>query len=100
MRIVGVGLEAVEEMLGVEDHLVRRAACRKATESAIIARFSFAADPQDLAHVEVPGLADDGDHRGLRVEQRRRFEILAAVHAGLRRSPNAAILACLQLERP
>ena len=62
-RVAGVVAVAVEEVLGVVDDALAAPRRRKATESAIIARFSSRVDAHDLLEVQAPRLADDRAHR-------------------------------------
>ena len=66
--VVGVVLEAVEEMLGVVDHLaaVRRAEGDRVGDhpQVLVER-----DAEDLVDVQVPALADDRDDRRAGVDQ-------------------------------
>ena len=59
--VVAVLLPAVEEMLGVEDHLAAGADADRPRCRAIMARFSSQRGPQHLGDVEGRGLADQRD---------------------------------------
>ena len=63
MRIGGIGLVAVEEMLGVEHHLAPAASSRWAMLSPIMSTFSCAVDAERDVDMEIPGLADHADGR-------------------------------------
>src|SRR5213078_968637 len=79
-RVVAVGCQAVEEMLGVEDHLVgpRAQVGDGVVDDLQVLRQR---DAQVLAHVEVPGLADDGDHRRLGGETEAEVAVVGGLHA-------------------
>ena len=66
--VVGVPLEAVEEMLGVVDHLgdVR---CAEGDRVGDHPQVLVERDAEDLVDVQVPALADDRDDRGPRGDQ-------------------------------
>jgi len=67
-RVVAVGAEAVEEMLGVEEHLVHpgpQERDRVADHREILGE----GRAERLGHVEVPRLADDRRHRRAGIEQ-------------------------------
>ena len=70
-----VGAEAVEEMLGVEDHLVD-ALLEVGDGVADHVEVCFAADAQIVANVQVPGLADDGHDRRLGLEQLSQVQVI------------------------
>ncbi len=78
-RVLGIVRAAVEEVLGVEDDLVGvppEIGDRVVDHLEIL----LAGDAQVLAHVEVPGLADDRDHRGLGLDAAcARFRSSAAI---------------------
>ena len=58
-RVVAVGAEAVEEVLGVVDHLAALRASGRRRSRAIIARFSSSVVPSTFGDVQGPRLADD-----------------------------------------
>ena len=58
-RVVGVVAPAVEEVLGVVERRACPAPTRKATDSAIIARFSSRSTRTTFSRCRRPGLADD-----------------------------------------
>src|SRR6266571_1441873 len=79
-RVVAVGRQAVEEVLGVEDDLVGPLAeiGDGVVDDLQVLRQR---DAQVLAHVEVPGLADDGDHRRLGGETETEVAVVGGLHA-------------------
>src|SRR2546426_1041375 len=80
-RVVGVGAEAVEEVLGVEDDLVHlgpEERDRVADHGEILGECRA----EGLGHVEVPRLADDRRHRRAGVEQRAHVGVRVGGAAG------------------
>src|SRR5947208_5867004 len=79
-RVVVVGRETVEEVLGVEDDLVGPLA---EVGDGVVDDLQVLRerDAQVLAHVEVPGLADDGDHRRLGEETEAQVAVVGGLHA-------------------
>src|SRR5213594_247149 len=79
-RVVVVGRETVEEVLGVEDDLVGPLA---EVGDGVVDDLQVLRerDAQVLAHVEVPGLADDGDHRRLGAETEAQVAVVGGLHA-------------------
>src|SRR6266446_2403846 len=79
-RVVAVGGETVEEVLGVEDDLVGPLA---QVGDGVVDDLQVLRerDAQVLAHVEVPGLADDGDHRRLGAETEIEVTVVGGLHA-------------------
>src|SRR5437870_6996003 len=79
-RVVAVGRETVEEVLGVEDDLVGPLA---EVGDGVVNDLQVLRerDAQILAHVEVPGLADDGDHRRLGAETEAEVTVVGGLHA-------------------
>src|SRR5213593_21147 len=79
-RVVAVGRQAVEEVLGVEDDLVGPLA---EVGDGVVDDLQVLRerDAQVLAHVEVPGLADDGDHRRLGAETEGQVAVVGGLHA-------------------
>ena len=97
-RVLGVALEAVEEMLGVVDHLAARRRAVGRPSRAIIRRFSSSDDAEHLVDVQVPGLADDRDDRRLRRRAAPSCPGRPRPAMPLRRvMPKAATLACLSV---
>ena len=68
MRVVRVGAKAVEKMLGVEDHFVD-ALLHERDGIGDDLQVGLLADAQIVAHVQIPGLADQGHHRRVGGEQ-------------------------------
>ena len=98
-RVAGVVAPGVEEVLGVVDDplAVRRA--QKATESAIIARFSLARDPGHLLQVQAPGLADQGARPARSAATRSRSASSSSAATSRRRvMPKAQISGLLELD--
>src|SRR6266566_133223 len=79
-RVVAVGRQAVEEVLGVEDDLVDPLA-EEGDGVVDDLQVLRERDAQVLAHVEVPGLADDGDHRRLGGETEAEVAVVGGLHA-------------------
>src|SRR5438094_3412165 len=79
-RVVAVGRETVEEVLGVEDDLVDPLA-EEADGVVDDLQVLRERDAQVLAHVEVPGLADDGNHRRLGAETEVEVTVVGGLHA-------------------
>src|SRR6266478_4777085 len=80
-RVVGVGAEAVEEVLGVEDDLVHpgpEERDRVADHGEILGKRRA----EGLGHVEVPRLADDRRHRRAGVEHRAHVGVRVGGAAG------------------
>ena len=67
-RVVFVGLEAVEEMLAIEDHLAARRPRRLDRLGYIFEIFLECAAERDMDMI-IPGLAHEGDDIGLRREK-------------------------------
>src|SRR5437870_7823114 len=79
-RVVAVGGETVEEVLGVEDDLV--GPLTKVGDGVVDdLEVLRQRDAQVLAHVEVPGLADDGDHRRLGAETEAEVAVVGGLDA-------------------
>ena len=96
-RVVAVGSEAVEEVLGVEDDLVRPR-LEEGDGVADHRQVLFQRRLQHLGHVEVPRLADDASRRALPASRRaRRLGSYSATPPARRVLPNAASLACLSV---
>src|SRR5437773_4029636 len=79
-RVVAVGRETVKEVLGVEDDLVDPLA-EEGDGVVDDLQVLRERDAQVLAHVEVPGLADDGDHRRLGEETEAQVAVVGGLHA-------------------
>src|SRR6266403_2048589 len=79
-RVVAVGRETVEEVLGVEDDLVDPLA-EEGDGIVDDLQVLRERDAQVLTHVEVPGLADDGDHRRLGAETEVEVAVVGGLHA-------------------
>src|SRR2546426_3425738 len=79
-RVVAVGRQAVEEVLGVEDDLVDPLA-EEGDGVVDDLQVLRERDAQVLAHVEVPRLADDGDHRRLGAETEVEVAVVGGLHA-------------------
>ncbi len=95
-RVVRIGLEAVEEMLGVEQRLAPgiRQMGDGLRDHVDIFR---ALDIERLVHMVIPGLADDADRAGLGVQQRRQTGIV--LHAAARPARHAEGGECRAVER-
>ena len=74
-RVAGVGLPAVEEVLGVEDHLAARSA-EIGDALGDHLEVLFLSGVQDLGGVERRRLADDGDGRSTGSQERRQALVL------------------------
>ncbi len=73
--IVAVGLEAVEEMFGIVEkmlHVRTQKAQRLLDDQQIVGQL----DAEGVADMDVPGLAEDGDGRGLRRHQGLQVRVL------------------------
>ncbi len=91
--VLGVVPVAVEEVLGVVEHLAAglpTVGHRVGDHAQVLIKGSA----EDLAHVQVPRLADDGDDRRLGVEQRLEASVLGgldALAAGHAEGGNASV---------
>ena len=84
-------------MLGVENHLVG-ALLHVGKRIGDDFQVGLLADPQIIAHVQVPGLADQSHHRRLRRKQRLEIDVLRRFDAVLPGGPEGRDLRMLQLE--
>ena len=92
-RVFGIMKIAVEEMLGVENRLVE-VLFQKRDRVVDDLEIFVERNPERLAHVHVPGLADHGrDRRPVRSSSCR-LRSAAARTPERRVDPNAAIFAC------
>ena len=80
-RVLAVGAEAVEEVLGVEQHLVHPGPeeRERVTDHREVLGQRGA---ERLGHVEVPRLADDRGHRRARLQERLHVGVRIGVAAG------------------
>ena len=96
-RIVGIGAKAVEKMLGVENHFID-ALLHERDRIGDDFQVGLLADAQIVAHVQVPGLADQGHHRRIRAEQNFEIDILRRLGAEFSRRAEGCDLGVLELE--
>src|SRR5262249_47189935 len=80
-RVVRVASEPVEEVLGVEDDLVH-ARAQEGYRVADHLEVLLQRDAQVVPHVQIPGLADDRDHRRLRAQQRLEVAVVGGPDPG------------------
>ena len=80
-RVAGVVAVAVEEVLGVVDDALARLRRRKATDSAIMARFSARSTRTTFSRCRRPRLADDRAHRREAVGEHAQAVVLGGRHA-------------------
>ena len=80
-RELGIGRKAVEEMFGVEDDLVD-VALQVRDRVVQDLEVGLIGNPQRLAHVHVPGLADHGRDRSLGAQQQRQVAIGRGARVG------------------
>ena len=92
-RVRRVVAEAVEEVLGVEDHLVD-VALEVAHGVVDDLEVGLLRDAQIVAHVQVPGLAEDGHHRRLGAQQLVEVVVLAGACAGAPRRAEGGDARC------
>ena len=96
-RIVGIGAKAVEEMLGVENHFIDPLLHERDRVGDDF-QIGFLADAQIVAHVQVPGLADQGHHRRIRAEESLEIDILRRLGTEFSRRAEGCDLGILELE--
>ena len=89
--------EAVEEVLGVEDHRVD-VALEEADAVVDHLEVLRLRDAQVVAHVQLPGLAEDGDHRRLGVQQLADVGVVAGAHADAARRAEGGDARVLQAQ--
>ncbi len=93
--VVAVLLEAVEEMLGVVDDLLE--VLEEVGDGVTDHRDVLVEGrPERMRHVEVPGLAEDGDHGRARLDQRLDIAVLLRPHAGTARGAEGGDLRGLE----
>ena len=97
-RIVGIGLVAVEEMLGVEHHLVH-AGLRIGERVRDHLEVLVAVDLEGDVDVEVPGLADHADIARLGLQDGGQSGIVGRTAAGAARHAERRELGVLELRR-
>ena len=94
-RVVPVGPVAVEEVLGVVDHLFALAA-QEGDAVADHGQVLFQRGLQDVHDVQGPGLAVDADGGRARLDQGPQVGVVSAATPALRVLPKAVSRACLQ----
>jgi len=97
--VFGVRLPAVEEMLGVVDHLAARV-LEVGQRVPDHGEIFLAAHAQDLVHMQIPALAEDGDHGTTRLQQTGQSGIVGCGPAGSARGTEASDPGLLPFDLP